>query len=611
MRKPHSLLLTLCAVALSVFSCQSSGYNNVIELSDYGIKPNSEQSVTSSFVEVIDAISKFKGDTVVLEFEKGVYNFYPSDSSVREYYISNHDQDNPKMVGMAFENIENLVIDGNGAELIFHGRMLPMSLINTKNVIVRNLSIDFDKPHIGQITIVENDTKNHTITYDIAPWMDFEFRGRDFINKGYECENHLISAIAFNPTTRHILYQTSDVHYGGGEPEFLSERRVKVRWNNPALVEGTVLAMRSWYRPTPGIFVADAQDTKFENVKVHYAEGMGLLVQMSENITLDGFSVCLRGDDDPRYFTTQADATHFSACKGVIISQNGLYEAMMDDAINVHGTYLKIEERVDDYTVKGRYMHPQAWGFRWGEVGDSVQFVTPQTMELVGSVNHVKSIKSADTETIKGAKVFLITFTEPLAQDVVEACGIENLSWTPEVIFSDNVIRNNRARGALFSTPRATLVERNLFDHTSGTAILLCGDCNGWFETGACREVVIRKNIFRNALASMFQFTNGVISIYPEIPDLSAQEKYFHGNGSEKSILIEDNDFEMFDKPILYAKSVDGISFVGNRVTRNNEFEPYHWIDVPFYFDRVKNWTIEGNDIEGGFDVQRDVALNY
>ncbi|MEG0163195.1 MAG: alpha-1,3-galactosidase B, partial [Mucinivorans sp.] len=93
--------------------------------------------------------------------------------------------------------------------------------------------------------------------------------------------------------------------------------------------------------------------------------GMGLLAQMSENITLNGFSVCLRGADDPRYFTTQADATHFSGCKGLIRSENGLYENMMDDAINVHGTYLKVTKRLSDNVLIGTYMHSQAYGFRW------------------------------------------------------------------------------------------------------------------------------------------------------------------------------------------------------------------------------------------------------
>ena len=47
-------------------------------------------------------------------------------------------------------------------------------------------------------------------------------------------------------------------------------------------------------------------------------------------------------------------------CK--IVSCNGLYEGMMDDAINVHGTYLKVVKRVDDRTLVGRYMHGQSWG---------------------------------------------------------------------------------------------------------------------------------------------------------------------------------------------------------------------------------------------------------
>jgi hypothetical protein len=169
--------------------------------------------------------------------------------------------------------------------------------------------------------------------------------------------------------------------------------------------------------------------------------------------------------------------------------------------------------------------------------------------------------------------------------------GIENLTWTPEVYFANNVIRNNRARGTLFSTPKRTVVEHNLFDHTSGTAILLCGDCNGWYETGACRDVVIRKNHFVNALTSLFQFTNAVISIYPEIPNLKDQQKYFHG-GNGKGIVIEDNVFETFDAPILYAKSVDGLIFRRNTIKTNNDYKPFHFNKNRFWLERVTNVTI-------------------
>jgi hypothetical protein len=388
-------------------------------------------------------------------------------------------------------------------------------------------------------------------------------------------------------------------------------------WKDARLKPGTVLALRGWERPSPGLFITHCADTKLHNIKMHYAEGMGLMAQMSENIDLDGFSVCLKGDNDARYFTTQADATHFSGCKGKITSVNGLYEGMMDDAINVHGTYLKVVRRVDDYTLEGRYMHSQAYGFDWGYKGDKVQFVRSATMELVDGTNEVLEITPLDAvakeseKGMDGAKTFRIRFKKPVPAEVSEQAGygIENLTWTPEVYFANNTIRNNRARGTLFSTPQKVVVENNLFDHTSGCAILLCGDCNGWFETGACRDVTIRKNHFINALTSQFQFTNAVISIYPEIPNLNGQKKLFHG-GRKAAIRIEDNTFETFDAPILYAKSIDGLLFRNNKVVQNTDYKPFHWNKDQFLLQRVNNVEIEDLFFYRGGNIIKEVKLN-
>ena len=139
---------------------------------------------------------------------------------------------------------------------------------------------------------------------------------------------------------------------------------------------------------------------------------------------------------------------------------------------------------------------------------------------------------------------------------------------------------------------RKTLVEDNLFEHTSGTAILLCGDCNGWYETGACREVIIRHNEFVNALTSLYQFTNAVISIYPEIPALAEQCLYFHG-GKKDAIVIEENEFDTFDAPLLYAKSVDGLVFRRNVIRTNTEYKPFHFNRNRFWLERVTNVFIE------------------
>lgn len=597
-----------CFFTFYVLVLTSCSTGNTYNLSDYGLVPDNKENSSSLMANALQEISRVKtSDPVVIILPKGRYDFYPDGATEREYFISNHDQSNPKRVGLAFENMKNVIFDGQGSDLIFHGRMLPVSLLHSENCTLKNFSIDFENPHISQVRVLENDTLAGSITYEVAPWVEYEIRDSAFVSKGEGWEHISGWGIAFEEKTKRLVYTSSDIGVGTKGVTEISPRIINAaHWNNKKLIPGTVVAMRGFGRPTPGIFLSYDTNTTLENIRIHYAEGMGLLAQMSENITLDKFSVCLRGDQDPRYFTTQADATHFSGCKGKITSVNGLYEGMMDDAINVHGTYLKVQQRVDDKTLIGEYMHSQSYGFGWGYPGDTVQFIDSKTMELIGSENRIASIDALDNAVDKGVKQFRITFEQPVDTAISEngTFGIENLTWTPEVYFANNVIRNNRARGSLFSTPKQTLVENNLFDHTSGTAILLCGDCNGWFETGACRNVVIRKNKFVNSLTNMFQFTNAVISIYPEIPDLKDQKKYFHND-----IVIENNEFETFDQPIVYAKSVDGLIFRNNVIKQNTDYPAFHWNNHRFFFQRVLNAEIKNNQFDGGFDENNDVRI--
>lgn len=574
--------------------------SKVYDLSNYGIQPNTGENISLTINQTIQKIISEVGKDipVTIKFKKGRYDFHTEGTQSKQYYISNHDQDNPKKVGIALEGYNNITLDGQGSDFIFHGRILPISLISNRNLTLKNINIDFEQPQICQVKILENDVEAGTITYQTAPWVTYTIKDGNFFNTGEGWEMQPTAGIAFEADTKHIVYNTSDIAVGTKNVEEISKGIIKAKnWKNPKLIPGTVIAMRSWYRPNPGIFVHKGKDIRLENVTVHYSEGMGLLAQLTENIYLDNFNVSLRGKDDPRYFTAQADATHFSGCKGVIVSKNGLYENMMDDAINIHGTYLKILKKLDDKTLIAKYMHEQAYGFDWGYKEDLVQFIQAKTMELWNDSNSIESIEVIRNDNSDPIREFKIVLTKPLDKSIDPATmdiGIENLTWTPKVEFKGNTIRNNRARGALFSTPQKTIVEDNLFDHTSGTAILLCGDSNGWYETGSTRDITIRNNKFINSLTNMFQFTNAVISIYPEIPDLKNQKKYFHSG-----IKIEKNYFETFDKPILYAKSVDGIIFSNNKIKTNSDYPAFHWNKKEILFERVINETIKNNTIDG------------
>ena len=599
--------LVLLAGCNTTKNCSSKCAAKVYKAADFGIVPNTGDDMTEEIAKAIETIKAERGGKPAkLVFEAGNYDFYPDSANVREYYISNHDQDNPKLVAVVLEECKNISLcgaDSGKAVFQMNGRMLPVAIIGCENCSLENIAVDTRVPQITQVEVLEN--AGGYITYRIAPYVNYRIDNGRLVVYGSNWEFVPSWGIAFEGDTKHIIYTTSDIGVGTSNVEEIEPRVIRAPWNDARLVPGSVIAMRSYQRPTPGIFLSLNKNTLLKNCDVYYAEGMGLLAQMSEDITLDGFCVALQ-EGTYRYFTTQADATHFSGCKGKITSVNGLYEGMMDDAINVHGTYLRVVQRLDDHTLVGRYMHGQAYGFYWGGAGDAVQFVRSDVMEITEG-NRVVEITPFDKEQLAGCKEFKIKFEKPLPADIANGkYGIENLEWTPEVYFAGNTIRNNRARGALFSTPKKTLVENNLFDHTSGTAILLCGDCNGWFETGACRDVVIRNNRFVNALTSMFQFTNGIISIYPEIPDLASQTKYFHG-GNGGGIVIEDNIFETFDAPIVYAKSLDGLVFRGNKVIQNNDFKPFHWNTWRFLLDKVTNVTIENNDFSNGFNEETDV----
>lgn len=120
-------------------------------MSKYGICPDIKKDISGKMKIALEKIRKRSegNQDVILCFEKGVYDFYPSKAVERTYYISNHDQDNPKKVGLALEGFNNLTIEGNGADFIFHGQMIPVSILQSSKCTLKDFSIDFANPHIA------------------------------------------------------------------------------------------------------------------------------------------------------------------------------------------------------------------------------------------------------------------------------------------------------------------------------------------------------------------------------------------------------------------------------------------------------------------------------
>jgi hypothetical protein len=94
-------------------------------------------------------------------------------------------------------------------------------------------------------------------------------------------------------------------------------------------------------------------------------------------------------------------------------------------------------------------------------------------------------------------------------------------------------------------------------------------------------------------MSSAYQFSEGIISIFPEIPKVDA--KYpFHQN-----ITIENNRFEPFDYSILFAKSVRNLKFRNNTITRSHKFEPFHPRKAGLTFIACTGVEVTNNTIVG------------
>lgn len=549
---------------------------------EFGFKTNISADQSPALHKAINALRATPGST--LKLAKGTYHFHHSSALNKHYHPSNHDQPEWQPVCIPLVDLHNVTIDGNGSLFLFQGKVQPMLIQDTDHLTLKGIALDYVIPPDSQgiVSKVREDYYEMTVDPEQFPhkiengWITFT--GENWEN------NDGTHGIVFDGKTGEIVAGTSDYGYRGKLTVIKHGRyRVEKNIGKAGIKRGDAITLRhGWDRPHPGCVLYRAKNTHLHDFSIHASHGMALVAQRSENIHLKGGGVFPRKETG-RFFSAGADATHFSNCKGKIVTENCLYEGMMDDAINVHATCLRIEEKVNDHTIRCRYVHGQAYGFETFLPGETLRFIQAKWL-TPRDPSRVKSVKWIDSKHLE------ITLEQPIPGDLGKGDAIENADWFPSVHFKNNVVRNNRARGSLFTTPKPIIIENNTFETIAGSAILLAGDANGWYESGACHDVLIRNNTFKNNLTSRFQFTEAVIAIYPEVPDLVGQKEYYHRN-----VRIEDNTFDTFDVPLVFAISTDGLTFSDNKVTYNKDYPA--WNKPPFILRNCKNVKVTGNRV--------------
>jgi len=394
----------------------------------------------------------------------------------------------------------------------------------------------------------------------------------------------------FDGKTLRVVPETGDAGcLGGGWEKYQAEElekglvRLNGRFGRRPRV-GNVLVLRHSARDHAGLFLVDSRNIKVEQVNLFHCAGLGLLAQFCENVTVLGFNAV--PSPRRRVLSGHDDGIHISNCRGLIRVEGCRFHGLMDDPINVHGTSVRIVGQAAPDRLLCKFMHEQSTGMTWGRPGDRIGFIEHESMRTIAQ-GTCSRYEARDRDT------FEVTLSGPVPANLKVGDALENLTWSPDVTIRGCHFASNRARGVLVSTPGHVLIEDNRFE-SSGSAILIAGDANNWYESGAVTDVVIRRNTFEApCLSSMYQFCEGIISIYPEIPKLDPAFP-FHRN-----IRIEANEFHPFDYPVLYAKSVDGLTFANNRMIRSQLFAPFHARKSTVTLEACRGVRIEGNHFEG------------
>ncbi|MBQ3747886.1 MAG: DUF4886 domain-containing protein [Kiritimatiellae bacterium] len=524
-------------------------------------------------------MSESGGGTV--ELADGTYHFYSNSATNMRFNVSNHDQPDVRPVFLPFIGVTNVAVVAKNAKFVMHGMGTAILVRDSLGVSFRGITIEWDRPFFARAEIVGFEGGGTRVRF--PPRDKVVVEDGKVMLCGEDWKVNLRDGNVFDRETHEMIERTADVIFSGKGSEYANGDfliDVDLSKVGAGAKVGNVYVMRNGYRPHPIVCLDRAKDTVFENFVFRDGFGMGILAQKSENVTLRGGGCYPR--DSGEYSSNTIDATHFSNCRGTVTVENCRFEGMMDDALNVHSTCLGIVAKPSDDTIRCCYMHPQAVGFGVFSAGDAVRFIAGKTLEN-GFVGRVKSVVTHDEREIT------LVLEQAIPPEYGVGDAVENADWQCAVVFRNNTVANNRARGVLFTTPKRIVCEGNFFDHVSGSAILLAGDAQGWYESGACEDLVIRKNRFRDCLTSVFQYCDALVSIHPEVKDLASQRRRYHRN-----ILIEDNDIETFDVPLLFALSAENVTWRNNRVKRHDRYRG--WGRKPFESIGCGNVKVEGVD---------------
>jgi hypothetical protein len=564
---PAQLIAGICLASILSIGTTTAREAAAIDMAAYGAK-NDGSDTTPSVRAALKEIRK--GTATKLVFPPGRYDFHPESASEEYLFVSNNDE-GLKRIAFPLTGLKGVEIDGGGATFVFHGYTVPFLLDHAENITLKNFSVDFSRPFHSEGKVLAI-TPDH-VDLEFSKEFPHEIRNGVLVfTNGQKADGPATtvttgevlypygSLLAFDPVKRETAFMAKD-RYKVGEgiaADKLAPNRVRLKIPDISAKPGDLLVFSPRNRDVPGIVIADSSGIHLTDITLHHSGGMGVIAQRSAGLFVHRMRVT-PPPGGARIVSTTADATHFVNCKGKIELVDCTFEQQKDDATNIHGLYAKIVRIHAPTRFEVALVHPQQAGIDFIQPGTRLELNDGPSLREEGfaTVKAVERLNKHRTLVeIEGALPASVTLGDSVADADAN---------TAEVLIRNCVMRGNRARGILLGSRGPMVIEGNTF-HIPGAAILFEGDSRFWFEQAGVRDVVIRGNTFDNCNYGVWG--NGCIQVGSGIADEFKRTSRYNRN-----IRIENNLFRAFSQlPLLSIYSVDGLTFVGNRLERTKAY---------------------------------------
>jgi hypothetical protein len=488
---------------------------------------------------------------VVIKFLPGVHTINIKNVLHKQLFISNSiDSTEPIPVGIMLSQVKHFRLLGGGVDgvgkttLLYEGRMMQILNENAEDVEYSGLVIDMKRTAVSEIRVLE--AQDSMATIQVAEGSDYQVENGRFFWRGDWLGGGLL-AQEFDLKSGRCWRSgaprgwTSDGQTEANATD-LGERKVKLEFPNGAcgLTTGRHYHFRNIKRVMAGVHTTRSARIAFRDCDVYALPCMGFVSQFTDTMTFQRVNVAPPANSI-RTCPAWADIFQFSNCKGDILVDSCRLSGMQDDALNCHGTHLRIVEKTGDQQLLARFIQPQTYGFAAYAPGDEIAVINHANLcEYPGNPR----AKVVAVE-MKSPTDWLLTLAGPMpffGKDDV----LDNITWNPNITIRNNHVSVNPVRGFLLGSRGKIIVEGNTFERCANQGILVEGDAAAWMESSPIRDLLIQGN----------RFINCGISVEPSITTRKSEEPV-HGN-----IRIQNNRFE--ESCQISIKSARGVGVIGN-----------------------------------------------